>query len=293
MVPGGGVHRCARLQRSRTRYGKAAAEATATMLCNTADSWSAVESSGDLDMTLLREWMGELLTSTTGPPIQGVAGVLSIHCADEKFVLRGAHLHGAGDVHLEGGFADKWSAGEARESRVAVLGSSLDHEALERGLKGCLASPESLQKKLKALRFVVGDTVECRTQRGWSKAKVVDRLFREEGMAPGLVAPYQLRLEEDGALIFAPEDSKEVVRATKLERLRFAVDDTVECNLGAERGWAKGTVVDLMYREPGTWPAIVAPYQVALEESGALIYAPSDSKQVIRKPSWRPFGLSL
>ena len=259
-----------------------------TVLCD-ADTWSTVAPPGDhswstvlpgdLDMALLREWMGATLLSTS---IRGIAGVLSIHCADEKFVLRGVHLHGA-DADLEGEFADTWSEGEARESKLVVfLGSNPDRETLERGLRACVISPASMAKKLKALRFAVGDTVECLSQSGWSKAIVVDQLYREHGMPPGLVAPYQLRLEEGGALIFAPMDSKEVVRARKLQRLRFAVDDAVECNLG-QRCWAKGVVVDLMYREAGMASGVVAPYQVELE-GGAMIYAPSDSKEVIRKP---------
>ena len=251
-----------------------------TVVCN-ADSWRTV-AAGDLDMALFRDWVQALL-QTTESRVRGVAGVLSIYCADEKFVLRGAHFHGT-DVHLEGGFVDEaWSAGEIRESTVMVVGSNIDHAALERGLRDCMVSPETLEKKLRALRFAIGDTVECRTQRGWSKARVVDRLYRDESMPAGLVAPYQLLLEEGNGLIYAPEDSKEVVRATRLERLRFAVDDAVECNLGDR--WAKGRVVDLMYREPGTVPAMVAPYQIELEESSALIYAPSDSNAVVRKPS--------
>ena len=67
---------------------------------------------------------------------------------------------------------------------------------------------------------------------------------------------------------------------------RFAVDDEVECNLGDR--WAKGKVVSLMYREPDMPPGFVAPYQVELEESGSTIYAPSDSKELIRK-RWRFF----
>jgi hypothetical protein len=271
-MTGGIIHHC-RLERTRK---------SETVL-RSSDSWSTV-ASGALDMALLREWITATL-QTSGSSIQGMAGVLSIHCADLKYVLRGAHLHGA-EAHLEGRYVDAWSEGESRESKLVVLGHDLDHDALERGLRGCVASPSVLARKLAALRFAVGDTVECRTARGWSRGTVVDRLFRDESMPPGLVAPYRLRLAEDGAFVFAPEDSKELVRATELERLRFAVGDKVECNLG-ER-WARGAVVDLMYREPGMAPAKVAPYQVALEEDGTLIYAPSDSQDVIRK-RWRLF----
>ena len=161
------------------------------------------------------------------------------------------------------------------------MGSNLDGETLQRGLEACVISPAATQRKLDALRFVNGDTVECLTQSGWCKATVVDRLYRDDGMPPGLVAPYQLRLDEGDRHIFAPEDSKDVIRATALARLRFAVGDSVECNLG-ER-WAKGVVVDLMYREAGMASGAVAPYQVQLE-GGVLIYAPSDVEEVVRRP---------
>lgn len=256
------------------------------MVASNADSWSIVEP-GELDMALLQEWMGSALQSP-GTSIRGMAGVLSIYCADEKFVLRGAHLHGA-DADLEGEFVDAWTTGEARESKLVFMGSNLNHEELTQGLKSCVMSPTTHEKKLKLLRFDVGDAVECKTPSGWSEATVVGRLYRDEGMPPGLVAPYQLRLEEHGTLIYAPEDSREVIRARRLERLRFAVGDAVECNLGNR--WARGVVVDLMYREAGMASGMAAPYQVELED-GARIYAPTDSNEVIRKPR-RLFNLPL
>ena len=262
-----------------------------SIMCDTKppSSWSTVEQ-GELDFTLLREWVGQAL-QTPGTSIAEMAGVLSIYCADEKFVLRGAHMHGT-DVHIDGEFVDPWSAGEDRESKLVFLGTNLDHAALAKGLRGCVVSPMVLEVKKQGLRFAVGDTVECRTQSGWIKGDVVDLLYRDDSMPPGLVAPYRVHLEESGSLIFAPEDSDEVIRSKRLERLRFAVDDAVECNVGD--GWAKGKVVDLQFKEPGMPPGMVAPYQVELEDDGGLIYAPNDSNEVIRKP-WRffdaaPFG---
>jgi len=243
---------------------------------------------GELDLDLLREWMGTTLQAA-GTDIREMAGVLSIYRANEKFVLRGAHMHGA-VVQLEGEFVATWSEDESRESKLVFLGSNLDHEMLDRGLRGCVVSPMVIAQKIKALRFAVGDAVECRTRGGWAKGIVVDLLYRDDSMPPGLIAPYQLRLDTDESLIYAPEDTGEVIRAKKLERLRFAVDDAVECNLGGR--WSKGKIVDLMYREQGMPPGLVAPYQVRLEDSGSLIYAPSDSDTVIRKP-WSFFGVSL
>ena len=67
--------------------------------------------------------------------------------------------------------------GEARESKLVFMGSNLDHEALEQGLRGCVVSQATLEKKLKSLRFDVGDAVECLTRNGWSRAVVMDRLY--------------------------------------------------------------------------------------------------------------------
>ena len=63
--------------------------------------------------------------------------------------------------------------------------------------------------------------------------------------------------------------------------LRFEVGDRVRCRTGP-RSWAAGTVVQLWYRED-TWPEdVVAPYQVKLDGSDDLIFAPADEDEVIR-----------
>ena len=49
----------------------------------------------------------------------------------------------------------------------------LDAQALAHSFNRCLATPENLQRKLDALRFAVGDEVECKTGGHWSKGKVV------------------------------------------------------------------------------------------------------------------------
>ena len=69
-----------------------------------------------------------------------------------------------------------------------------------------------VQRKADALRFVVGDKVECRIGNGWSPGTVVALLYRDDNMAPGMVAPYQIQLEGSGNLIFAPADDDRCVR---------------------------------------------------------------------------------
>ena len=55
------------------------------------------------------------------------------------------------------------------------------------------------------LRFEIGDLVECNLggEQGWSKGKVVDQMYREVDWDADQVAPYQVELLSDGALIFA------------------------------------------------------------------------------------------
>ena len=65
---------------------------------------------------------------------------------------------------------------------------------------------------------------------------------------------------------------------------RFAIGTAVECNMGPEMGWLRGTVVAHDYLEK-EW-LHPAPYQVRLEEEdGGLIYAPEDDDKFLRVAS--------
>ena len=63
----------------------------------------------------------------------------------------------------------------------------------------------------------MGDRVECDAGRGgWSPGTVVALLYRDDYMPPGLVAPYQIKLdseEDDNDYIWAPRDCDSVIRA--------------------------------------------------------------------------------
>ena len=72
-------------------------------------------------------------------------------------------------------------------------------------------SDELRNKKLKNLRFGVGDSVACNTGGSFQKGTVISLMYREEGMPPGMVAPYQVKLD-NGSLIYAPEDNDQFVR---------------------------------------------------------------------------------
>ena len=73
-------------------------------------------------------------------------------------------------------------------------------------------SDELRNKKLKNLRFGVGDSVACNTGGSFQKGTVISLMYREEGMPPGMVAPYQVQLD-NGGLIYAPADEDAIIRA--------------------------------------------------------------------------------
>ena len=64
-----------------------------------------------------------------------------------------------------------------------------------------------------ALRFAVGDEVECNTGDAWEPGEIAGFLYHDEYMPSGLVAPYQIRLKSDGGLIWAPVDVDQCIRA--------------------------------------------------------------------------------
>ncbi|CAE7509095.1 unnamed protein product, partial [Symbiodinium microadriaticum] len=68
---------------------------------------------------------------------------------------------------------------------------------------------------LPELRFDVNTRVECRVGphpvRGWAAGVIVATFYKEPEWPPGMVAPYQIQLD-DGRLIFAPQDIDEVIR---------------------------------------------------------------------------------
>ena len=112
---------------------------------------------------------------------------------------------------FNGDFDEEWQPGEERSSKLVFIGKNLDHDELKAGFAACAASPEIIAKKLKSLRFAIGTAVRCRTGSGFSKGVVVAHMYRDDGMPPGMVAPYQVKLD-DGTLIFAPEDTDELIQ---------------------------------------------------------------------------------
>ena len=76
-----------------------------------------------------------------------------------------------------------------------------------------------------------------------------------------------------------------------VKRFRFRLGDAVECFLGGDQAWGRGTIVKHLYQDP-CWhypPGFLAPYQIELDD-GRLIYCPADNAGLIRKAACRRAG---
>ena len=77
----------------------------------------------------------------------------------------------------------------------------------------CLATPENLRRKASALRFALGAAVECRHGRpAWLSGTVVGQLVRDDDTPQGLVAPYQVQLDDDRVIVVR-KDCSSVIRS--------------------------------------------------------------------------------
>merc|ERR1719263_1756413 len=166
----------------------------------------SINTVGEVDMMLVEQWVSKVLQED-GVNIFRMKGVLAIAHSDQKFVYQAVHMIFNGEFDTE----DLWKPGEERKSKLVFIGKNLDHAKLRDGFEACVASEEALAKRMKALRFGVGDPVMCKTGRGWEKGKVVALMHREEYMPQGVVAPYQVKLD-GGDLIYAPADEDELIR---------------------------------------------------------------------------------
>jgi G3E family GTPase len=160
---------------------------------------------GDVDLNAVQEWIADLLEKD-GAKIFRTKGVIAIAHSEQKFVYQAVHMIFNGVFEEE-----EWGAEEPRESKLVFIGKNLDKEALKAGFAACLATPEFLEKKLAALRFALGDSVECRVGNMWLQGTVVHRLYHDKDMTPGMVAAYQVKLAI-GEYIFAPADHESCIR---------------------------------------------------------------------------------
>lgn len=107
--------------------------------------------------------------------------------ATQKWVYHAVHMIFNGDF-------EPWEEEELHSNKLVFIGKNIDGAALRAGFEGCRATPENLDKKLKALRFKVGDRVECNMEGGVRKAgEVVQLMWRDDDMEQGQVCPYKVR----------------------------------------------------------------------------------------------------
>jgi len=160
---------------------------------------------GDLDLGLLQDWIGGLL-ATSGSDIFRMKGVLAIEHCKHRYVHHAVHMVCNGD------FSEPWGADEFRESKLVFIGKNLDATALAEGFNNCLATPENTKKKAEALRFAIGDEVDCMTGQ-WRPGTVVALMYHHDNMPDGMVAPYRVQLHDEDRLIWVLHDSDPFIRS--------------------------------------------------------------------------------
>ncbi|WP_349358323.1 GTP-binding protein [Stappia sp.] len=87
---------------------------------------------GELDPQLFFQWIGNV-SQIQGPNILRLKGIMAFKDDPQRYVVQGVHMI------LEGDHQRDWKDGEARESRLVVIGRELDFEAIETGFKACEA----------------------------------------------------------------------------------------------------------------------------------------------------------
>jgi G3E family GTPase len=171
---------------------------------DTSVSSVSITQKGELDLALIEDWVGKMLREK-GADIYRMKGVLSIQHAGQRFVYHAVHMI------FNGEFMEPWAADEERENKLVFIGKNLDAAALREDFAKCLASPENLEKKRKELRFAVGERVLCNVENKWTEGTISELMWRSDDMDPGMVAPYQITLD-DGEIVSAPADEDHLVR---------------------------------------------------------------------------------
>lgn len=158
----------------------------------------------EVDLMALQGYIGPLLRDR-GADLYRMKGVLAVEGCQKRFVYQAVHMI------FTSGFTEDWGADEEKRCKLTFIGKNLDHDKLRSDFMDCVASPENYQKRVEALRFKIGDRVECSAQEGWSPGVVVDHFYREDYFEPGETVPYQIKLD-NGDLIYAPADDDRVIR---------------------------------------------------------------------------------
>jgi G3E family GTPase len=85
-----------------------------------------------MDRTAVVQWL-DGLAAAQGQNILRLKGIIDVQGEPRRFVVQGVHML------LEGELQRPWRAGEARISRLVLIGRELDAAALQAGFDGCAA----------------------------------------------------------------------------------------------------------------------------------------------------------
>jgi len=164
-----------------------------------------INADGDVDLGLFSAWL-ETLLRDKGADLFRIKGVLSVKDVPHQYVYHAVHMI------YTGKFMEPWQPDEPRTCKLTFIGKNLDHDGLRAAFTDCLANEANYNKLISSFRFALGDAVECNTGEGWVRGTVIKHLYREQGMHPSFLAPYQVKLDE-GSLIYVPMDTNECCRA--------------------------------------------------------------------------------
>ena len=87
---------------------------------------------GEMDPKKFFPWI-EKTTQMDGPSILRLKGIIAIKDDPDRYVVQGVHMI------LEGDHQRPWREGEARETRLVLIGRDLDAERLKRTFEACQA----------------------------------------------------------------------------------------------------------------------------------------------------------
>ncbi len=87
---------------------------------------------GEMDPRKFFPWI-EKTTQMDGPSILRLKGIIAIKDDPDRYVVQGVHMI------LEGDHQRPWKEGEARETRLVLIGRDLDAERLKRTFEACQA----------------------------------------------------------------------------------------------------------------------------------------------------------
>jgi len=165
----------------------------------------SITQEGEVDFGSFEDYVGGLIQSK-GTDLYRMKGVLNVRFADKKYVYHAVHM-------IFNGEFENYDEGEEKGNKLVFIGKNLDPTALKAGFAACMATPENLAKKEAALRFKVGDRVECNMSGGsWAAGTVLQLMWRDDEMEQGQVCPYKVRLDDGHGITWAPFDDEQTIR---------------------------------------------------------------------------------